>query len=136
MGIADFYLKINFKKYDYGKFETIYQSFVNESIFRILDKETELNFLSLECQFDNFVPSIIIAFNNLYPFKENIVSIETHGITKEFAFNKVEEFLEYIFSINKNQLLAYYNQMGYLGIDAKDYYKKRIKLRKYYKKLK
>ena len=82
------------------------------------------------------VPAIIIAFNNLYPFKDNIASIETHGITKEFAFNKVEEFLEYIFSINKNQLLAYYNQMGYLGIDSKDYYKKRIKLKKYYKKLK
>lgn len=136
MGIADFYLKINFRKYDYGKFETIYQSFVNESIFRILDKETELNFLSLEYQFDNFVPAIIIAFNNLYPFKDNIASIETHGVIKEFIFISVEEFLEYIFSINKNQLLAYYNQIGYLGIEAKDYYKNRIKLRKYYKKLK
>ena len=126
MGMADFYLKINFKKQIYDEFETIYQSFINESIFRILDKQVESNFLSLECKFDNMIPSIIIAFNNLYPFKENIVSIETHGITKEFAFNKVEEFLEYIFSINKNQLLAYYNQMGYLGIDSKDYYKKKL----------
>lgn len=136
MGMADFYLKINFRKHDYDEFEIVYQSFINESIFRILDKEVELNFLSLECKFDNLIPSIIIAFNNLYPFKDNIVSIETHGIIKEFIFNSVEEFLDYIFSVNKNQLLSYYNQMGYLAIDAEKYYKRRIKLKKYYKKLK
>ena len=136
MGMADFYLKINFKKYNYDEFETVYQSFANESIFRILDKEAELNFLSLECKFDNLIPSIIIAFNNLYPFQNNIVSIETHGIVKEFIFTSVEEFLDYVFFINKNQLLSYYKQMGYLAIDSEKYYKKRIKLKKYYKKLK
>lgn len=136
MGMADFYLKINFRRHDYEEFETVYQSFVNESIFRILDKEIELDFLSLECKFDNFIPSIIIAFNNLYPFKDNIVSIETHGIVNEFIFTSVEEFLDYVFSINKNQLLAYYKQMGYLAIDSEKYYRKRIKLKKYYKKLK
>lgn len=106
MGMADFYLKINFKKYNNDEFEAIYQSFINESIFRILDKEDELNFLTLECKFDNLVPSIIIAFNNLCNFKNNIASIETHGIEKEFLFNNVEEFLEYVFSVNKNQLFA------------------------------
>ena len=136
MGTADFYLKINYVNHNYDEFETIYQLFANESIFRILNKENELNFLSVECQFDNFVTSIIIAFNNLSPFKDNIASVETCGVVKEFIFISVEEFLEYIFSINKNKLLTYYNQMGYLGIDSKDYYKKRIKLRKYYKKLK
>lgn len=136
MGMADFYLKINFKKHNYDEFGTIYQSFINESIFRILDKEDELNFLSLECKFDNLIPSIIIAFNNLYPFKDNIDSIETHGIEKEFIFNSVEEFLDYVFSINKDRLLAYYNQMGYLAIDSEKYYERRIKLKKYYKKLK
>ena len=136
MGMADFYLKISFKKNNYDEFETIYRSFVNESIFRILDKEVELNFLSLECKFDNLIPSTIIAFNNLYPFKDNIVSVETHGIVKEFIFTNVEEFLNYIFSINKNQLLSYYKQMGYLAIDSEKYYKRRIKFNKYYKKLK
>lgn len=136
MGMADFYLKIIFRKHNYDEFETVYQSFVNESIFRILDKEAELNFLSLECKFDNLIPSIIIAFNNLYPFKDNIVSIETHGVVKEFIFTSVEEFLDYVFSINKNQLLSYYKQMGYLAIDSEKYYKRRIKLKKYYKKLK
>lgn len=135
MGIADFYLKIYFKKKNYDEFQTIYQSFINESIFRILDKE-ESNFLSLECKFDNLIPSIIIAFNNLYPFKDNIDSIETHGIVKNFIFTSVEEFLEYVFSINKNQLLSYYKQMGYLAVDSEKYYKRRIKLKKYYKKLK
>lgn len=136
MGMADFYLKINFRKHNYDEFETVYQSFVNETIFRILDKEAELNFLSLECKFDNLIPSIIIAFDNLYPFKDNIVSIETHGVVKRFIFTNVEEFLDYVFSINKNQLLSYYKQMGYLAIDSEKYYKKRIKLKKYYKKLK
>ena len=129
MGMADFYLKINFKKHNYDEFETIYQSFINESIFRILDKETELNFLSLECKFDNLIPSIIITFNNLYPYKDNIDSIETHGIIREFIFTSVEEFLNYVFSINKNRLLSYYNQMGYLAIDSEKYYKRRIKLK-------
>ena len=124
MGMADFYLKINFKKHNYDEFETIYQSFINESIFRILDKETELNFLSLECKFDNLIPSIIITFNNLYPYKDNIDSIETHGIIREFIFTSVEEFLNYVFSINKNRLLSYYNQMGYLAIDSEKYYKR------------
>lgn len=136
MGMADFYLKINFRKHNYDEFETVYQSFVNETIFRILDKEAELNFLSLECKFDNLIPSIIIAFDNLYPFKDNIVSIETQGVVKKFIFTNVEEFLDYVFSINKNQLLSYYKQMGYLAIDSEKYYKKRIKLKKYYKKLK
>ena len=135
MGMADFYLKIYFKKKNYDEFQTIYQSFINESIFRILDKE-ESNFLSLERKFDNLIPSIIIAFNNLYPFKDNIDSIETHGIVKNFIFTSVEEFLDYVFSINKNQLLSYYKQMGYLAVDSEKYYKRRIKLKKYYKKLK
>ena len=135
MGMADFYLKIYFKKKNYDEFQTIYQSFINESIFRILDKE-ESNFLSLECKFDNLIPSIIIAFNNLYPFKDNIDSIETHDIVKNFIFTSVEEFLDYVFSINKNQLLSYYKQMGYLAVDSEKYYKRRIKLKKYYKKLK
>ena len=135
MGMADFYLKIYFKKKNYDEFQTIYQSFINESIFRILDKE-ESNFLSLECKFDNLIPTIIIAFNNLYPFKDNIDSIETHGIVKNFIFTSVEEFLDYVFSINKNQLLSYYKQMGYLAVDSEKYYKRRIKLKKYYKKLK
>ena len=95
-----------------------------------------MNFLSLDCKFDNLIPSIIIAFNNLYPFKDNIVSIETHGVVKEFIFTSVEEFLDYVFSINKNHLLSYYKQMGYLAIDSEKYYKRRIKLKRYYKKLK
>ena len=136
MGIADFYLKINFKSKKYDEFETIYQSFVRGKIFRILDKEFELNYISVECKFDNLIPSVIIAFNNLSPYKDNIVSIETRGFIKEFIFTNVEEFVYFIFSVNKNQLMAYYEQMGYLAIDSEKYYEKRNKLKKYYKKLK
>lgn len=136
MGIADFYLKINFKSKKYDEFEAIYQSFVREKIFKILDKEFELNYISVECEFDNLIPSVIIAFSNLSPYKDNIVSIETRGFIKEFIFTNAEEFLYFIFSVNKNQLMAYYEQMGYLAIDSEKYYEKRNKLKKYYKKLK
>ena len=135
MGMPDFYLKINFKNHNNDEFESIYQSFVNEKIFRILDKENELNRLSLECKFDNLIPSVIIAFNNMYPFKDNIASIETNGVVKEFVFDSIEEFLDCVLSINKNKLLSYYKEMGYLAIDADKYYQKRIKLKKHYKKL-
>lgn len=136
MGMTDFYLKINFNEHNIVDFESIYQSFVNEKIFKILDKDFELNFLTLECQFDNIIPTIIIAFNNLCAFRNNIFSIETYGIVKEFSFGSVEEFLNYVFCSNKNKLLSYYKQLGYLAIDSNKYFEKRIKLRKYYKKLK
>lgn len=136
MGIAEFYLKINFKNNNYDEFETIYQSFVGEKIFRILDKESELKYMSVECEFDNLIPSVIITFNNLFLYKDNIASIETRGFVKEFIFTNIEEFLYFVFSINKSQLMAYYEQMGYLAIDSEKYYEKRTKLKKYYKKLK
>ena len=101
-----------------------------------MDKEFELNYISVECKFDNLIPSVIIAFNNLSPYKDNIVSIETRCFIKEFIFTNVEEFLYFVFSFNKNQLMAYYEQMGYLAIDSEKYYEKRNKLKKYYKKLK
>ena len=136
MGMADFYLKVNFNEHNVVDFESIHQTFANEKIFRVLDKDFELNVLTLECQFDNLIPTIIIAFDNLYPLRNNIVSVETSGVVKEFVFSCVEEFLNYVFYSNKNKLLSYYKQMGYLAIDSDKYYKKRIKLRNYYKKLK
>ena len=90
----------------------------------------------MECEFDNLIPSVIITFNNLFLYKDNIASIETRGFVKEFIFTNIEEFLYFVFSINKSQLMAYYEQMGYLAIDSEKYYEKRTKLKKYYKKLK
>lgn len=94
-----------------------------------------MDYLSLECKFDNFIPSIIIVLENIIPFKNNIASVETHGVLKKFTFDYVEEFLDYVFSSNKDKLLSYYKQMGYLAIESNKYYKKRIKLRKYYKEI-
>ena len=136
MGMADFYLKINFKKSNCDVSETVCQSLAKEKVFRIFGRENDLSYITLECKFDNFIPSILIAFSILYPFKENIESFETHGTVKEFAFANDEEFLNCVFSTNKTQLLSYYRQMGYLSIDSEKYYEKRNKLRKYYKKLK
>ena len=135
MGMAEFYLKVNFNEHNIVNFESISQTFANEKIFRVLDKDFELNVLTLECQFDNLIPTIIIAFDKLYPLRNNIVSVETSGIVKEFAFGSNEEFLNYVFCSNKDKLFSYYRQMGYLAIDSNKYYEKRIKLKKYYKKL-
>ena len=134
MGIADFYLKVNFKNNNSDEVESICQLFNEEKIFRILDKESDMKHLSLECKFDNFIPSVVVAFENLYTFKDNIASVETHGALKEFVFNSIDDFLIYVFSSNRNQLLSYYRQMGYFAIGLDKYYKRRIKLKKYYKK--
>ena len=136
MGMADYYLKINFKKQNNDKLETLYNCLINESMFGVLDLRPELCSLSLECRFDNLIPSTIIIFNTISPFIDDIISIETYGIVKEFTFTSLEEFLYYVFSINENKLLAYYKQMGYFAIDSEKYYRQRDKLKKYYTKLK
>lgn len=136
MGMADFYLKINYKKSSVNALDELYQALNRESIFRVLTKDANSCFLSIECKFDNFIPSLIIAFDYLSSFAENIISIETHGSTVIFEFHNIDEFLAFMFSSNKNQLLSYYKHMGYFAIDSEKYYKRRIKLKKYYKKLK
>ena len=84
---------------------------------KFVKMNNNMNYLSLECKFDNFIPSIIITFENIIQFKNNIASVETQGVLKEFTFDYVEEFLDYVFSSNKDKLLSYYKQMGYLAIE-------------------
>lgn len=136
MGLADFYIKINFSNYNVNVLDTVYHVLSNENIFRILDKQENNYFLSIECKFDNFLPSLIILYDILSSNAKNISSIETHGIIQLFEFTNLDNFVYFMFSSNKDKLLNYYNQLGCLVIDSEKYYEKRIKLKKYYKKLK
>ena len=136
MGMADFYIKIYYSNLESSDIEFLNQRFRRYDIFRILDEENNPSHLSIECKIDNFIPSLIIVYNNLCQFAKSIDSIETHGIVCAFTFADLNEFVGFIFSTNKSKLISYYEEMGYLAIRSNGYYKSRNKLRKYYKKLK
>ena len=135
MGMPDFYIKINYSNLEFSDIEFLSQKFRSYDIFRILDEEDDPSYLSIECKFDNFIPSLIILYDNLYQFTEHIDSIETYGIKSDFTFTNISEFVCFVFSSNKSKLLSYYEQFGYLAIRSEGYYKSRNKLKKYYKKL-
>ena len=135
MGMPDFYLNIKFSNINRDDYELIIKSFADESLFRILNIDSQLKLLLVECKFDNLIPSVILLFNNLCCFKDNICSIETYGVEKEDMFDDINDFLLFVFSTNKDKLLAYYEQMGYFYVDSKKYYRARRKLTKYYKKM-
>lgn len=135
MGMPDFYIKINYSNLEFSDIEFLSQKFRSYDIFRILDEEDDPSHLSIECKFDNFIPSLIILYDNLYQFTEYIDSIETYGIKSDFTFTNISEFVCFVFSSNKSKLLSYYEQFGYLAIRSEGYYKSRNKLKKYYKKL-
>lgn len=135
MGLANFYLKINLNEQSIDIINNLHEIFGNEKIFRILDKNETNCLLSIECIFDNFLPSLVITYNELIKHIENIISIETHRIETPFNFTNFEDFVGFVLASNKDQLIAYYNQMGYLGIDSENYYQRRNRLKKYYIRL-
>ena len=137
MGMADFYIKINLKSDIRYKFEEVFQQISSNKMFQILELDDKLQKCSIciECKFDNFLPSLIYIYKKLSIYKDGICSIETHGIDKPFTFSSLEDFILYVFSLNEEKMLDYYKKMGYFSIDAKKYFNKRKKLKKYYQKL-
>ena len=130
MGIADFYLNVSFDDDNNDSIiESLYNSFANKKIFTvsIIDRE-----LTIESQFDYMIPAVMIIFNLLQSKRNLISSLETHGITVKYNFNSLDEFMMYMFTSNKEQLISYYSQLGFFAIDSKKYYKVRTKLKKYY----
>lgn len=134
MGMPDFYIKINFKESAREQYNFVCKAFGANGIFRILDEEDETKLVSIECKIDNFMPSVVIVFDTINKVKDCISSIETYGITRDYDFNEMDEFMSFVFSSNKEKILAYYKQTGYFAIDSDKYYENRNKLKKYYKK--
>lgn len=136
MGVADFYVKISVKTNNINEYKMIFRPFTIEQLFRVLDDDYNNSCFSIECNFDSLLPSVVILFNKLKSYKNYIIKIETHGISSDYKFENEEDLLSFIFISNKERLLNFYHQMGYLSIDQKDYYIKRNRLKKYiHKKL-
>ena len=137
MGMADFYIKINFNKNKEQDINVIYEKLVINNLYStITETNNELSIISIEGKYDNMLPTLILIFHILYEYKSDIITIESYGIKEKFNFETVEDFIYFIFKINKNKLNAYYEELGYFSLNSKNYYKKRNKLKKYYTKIK
>ena len=131
--MPDFYIKIKFKECSREQFELVFKSLASDNIFRITNGNESIE---LECKIDNFLPSVVLVYNVLNKVKDCISSVESYRIVSNYDFNRLTEFVDFIFSSNENKILGYYEQMGYLALGSDDdYYKQRAKLKKYYKKL-
>lgn len=137
MGMADFYIKINFNENKEQDINVIFEKLViNDLYSTIIEPNNDLSIISIEGKFDNIVPTLILIFDILYEYKSDIITIESYGIKEKFNFESVEDFIYFIFKTNKKKLNAYYEELGYFSLNSKNYYKKRNKLKKYYTKIK
>lgn len=137
MGMADFYIKINFNENKEQDINVIFEKLViNDLYSTIIEPNNDLSIISIEGKFDNIVPTLILIFDILYEYKSDIITIESYGIKEKFNFESVEDFIYFIFKTNKKKLNAYYEELGYFSLNSKNYYKTRNKLKKYYKKIK
>lgn len=137
MGMADFYLKFRFNDYDNTVIKNIYKKLQAETIFLSnLEQDENKKNISIECKFDNMIPSLIILYEIFNTFSDSIISVETYGIIQSFKFTHEKDFINFVYSSNRNKMISYYKEMGYLAINANNYYKSRNKLKKHYQRLK
>lgn len=135
MGCADFYLNI------YTDDDLVVKiceklSFYDEfNVFNYLKSE---NKIEIEGYFDNFLITNKIMFSVLSFFRNGQDKIEIESMKKhqDFNFNSELEMFNWLFNIYDSKINGYFKDYGFLSIPAKNYYKRRIKLKKYYKKLK
>ena len=132
MGMADFYIKINFNENKEQDINVIFEKLViNDLYSTIIEPNNDLSIISIEGKFDNIVPTLILIFDILYEYKSDIITIESYGIKEKFNFESVEDFIYFIFKTNKKKLNAYYEELGYFSLQSNNYYNTRNKLKKY-----
>ncbi len=137
MGMADFYIKINFNENKVQDIHGMFQKLVTNNLYStIIETNNELPIICIEAKFDNMLPTLILIFENLYEYKSDKITIETYGMKEKFDFENVEDFIYFVLKANKNKLNAYYEELGYFSLNSKNYYKTRNKLKKYYTKIK
>ena len=134
MGTADFYLNVYLDKMYENKLEYVTTKLKLHKIFlfKITEKNSTFE-MSIYCFFDNFLPTTVIIYNIINSINTGQICIETNGIKCDFVFKTDYEFLNFIFNAQKNRLYSYYELIGYLGMDAINYYK--ISKNKKYRKL-
>ena len=137
MGMADFYIKINFNDNKTQDINVIFEKLVINNLYSIIiETNNESSIISIECKFDNILPTLILIFDILYEYKSDITTIESYGMKERFNFETIEDFIYFVLKANKNKLNAYYEELGYFSLNSKNYYKTRNKLKKYYTKIK
>ena len=81
MGMADFYIKINFNENKEQDINVIFEKLViNDLYSTIIEPNNDLSIISIEGKFDNIVPTLILIFDILYEYKSDIITIESYGI--------------------------------------------------------
>lgn len=134
MGCADFYLNI----------------YIDESLILCVNEKLNLydeynvfnhiesqNKIEIEGYFDNFLIINKILFSVLSSFNDKgKIKLEAMKFVTEFNFQSELELFNWLYKIYEHKMNGYFKDYGFLSIPAKKYYKRRIKLKKYYKKLK
>jgi len=135
MGCADFYLNIYTNNNLDVKICEKLDFYDKFNVFNYLKIE---NKIEIECFFDNFLITNKILFSILSLFREeqDKIELETMKIKQKFNFISELDMFNWLFDIYESKMNGYFKDYGFLSIPAKDYYKKRIKLKKYYQKLK
>ena len=134
MGCADFYLNI----------------YIDESLILCVNEKLNLydeynvfnhiesqNKIEIEGYFDNILIINKILFSVLSSFNDKgKIKLEAMKFVTEFNFQSELELFNWLYKIYEHKMNGYFKDYGFLSIPAKKYYKRRIKLKKYYKKLK
>lgn len=134
MGSADFYLNIYID-------ESLSLG-VNEKLnlydeYNAFNHIKSQNKIEIEGYFDNFIITNKILFSVLSSFNnKGKIKLEAMKSVIEFNFQSELELFNWLYKIYEHKMNGYFKDYGFLSIPAKKYYKRRIKLKKYYKKLK
>ena len=134
MGCADFYLNIYI--------DESLSLCVNEKLnlydeYNVFNYIKSQNKIEIEGYFDNFLIINKILFSVLSSFNDKEkIKLEAMKSVTEFNFQSELELFNWLYKIYEHKMNGYFKDYGFLSIPAKKYYKRRIKLKKYYKKLK
>ena len=100
MGMADFYIKINFNENKEQDINVIFEKLVLNNLYStIIETKNELSIISIEGKFDNILPTLILIFDILYEYKFDIITIESYGMKEKFNFETTEDFIYFVLKI-------------------------------------
>ncbi len=134
MGLADFYLNIYIDESLSLCVNEKLNSYDEYNLFNYIKSQNEI---SIECYFDNFLITNKILFSVLSSFNDKgKIKLEAMKSVTEFNFQSELELFNWLYKIYEYKMDDYFKDLGFLSIPAKNYYKRRNKYRKYYKKLK
>lgn len=134
MGCADFYLNIYI---DESLCLCVNEKLNSYDEYNVFNHIKSQNKIEIEGYFDNILIINKILFSVLSSFNDKEkIKLEAMKSVTEFNFQSELELFNWLYKIYEQKMNGYFKDYGFLSIPAKKYYKRRIKLKKYYKKLK